>query len=207
MDSNSSNSEELPSIIASLNNIDGGGTIPESGFKHLLHIFHWSRAPNEKYLVDTSTPKSIGHFHIPSATELQLSQTIFIKDEGSSIDVSYCDGRISEVMQLTPLHLLYYSTKLYESLLIFERWYGGYCGLPFTCNVTCVAALLKTEEDVRVLRANDIIPSTSFDDKDVLQCVQDLKTLILDNLRMPNELIILEKKVMEHHKIKQVSIE
>ena len=99
---------------AHLNKIDGGGTgtVPEGGFKHLLHIFHWSRTPDGKYRVFREPAKWIGKLHIPTATDLQLSQTVFIKDEGGSIYVSYCDGRVSGVMQLSPLHLLYYSTKL-----------------------------------------------------------------------------------------------
>ncbi|XP_078149727.1 uncharacterized protein LOC144545048 [Carex rostrata] len=184
----------------SLNKIDGGGTVPEDGFKHLLHICHWSRTTDGMYVVDESITKSIGHFYIPSATELQLSQTVFINSESASIDVSYRDGRISGVLQLTPWHLFNDSPKFYEILLRFEGLYGLRCGLPFSSYVTCMANLVKTEEDVKVLRANDIIPGTSFDDKNVLLTVHELKTLINDTIRMPNELFNLEKKVMAHHK-------
>ncbi|XP_078149452.1 uncharacterized protein LOC144544769 [Carex rostrata] len=154
------------------NIIDGDYTVPEDGFKHLLHIFHWSRTPDEKYVHNLTIQKWFGDFHIPSATELQLSQTVFIKDEDGTI-MSYSDRR---VMQLTPWELYNYSPKLYESLLRFEDLYFIRCGYLFSSYVTCMASLLQTEADVRVLRANDIIPSTSFDDKNVLRCIQELKT-------------------------------
>ncbi|KAF3325304.1 hypothetical protein FCM35_KLT10375 [Carex littledalei] len=187
--------------LFSLEKFDGGDTIPEGGFKHLVHIFHWSSIPNGKYVLDPSRTNNltISNFHIPSASELQLSQTVFIKDRGGSIDVSYGDGRISGVMQLTPWKLHHISTKLYESFLIFEQNYLE-VGKPFTAYVACLYCLLKTEADVKILRENGIIRNTIFDDKNVLCYVQELKTLIDDTLRMPNELVILKEKVMEHHK-------
>ena len=40
-----------------------GGTItlPPSGFKHLLHLFHWTRTPEGKFLVDTRSLQPITH--------------------------------------------------------------------------------------------------------------------------------------------------
>ncbi|XP_078150060.1 UPF0481 protein At3g47200-like [Carex rostrata] len=178
---------------------EDGGTVPQGGFKHLVHIFHWSRTLHGE---DTSkaTNKTIGRFHIPSATELQLSQTVFMKDESGSIDVSYSDDkRLTGVMQLTLWHILQYSSVLYESLISFEQWYRD-CGIPFTAYIACMACLLKTEADVQVLRESGVIPGTTFDDKDVLCCVNELKTFISGNLILPNELVILEEKVMAHHK-------
>ena len=64
----------------------------------------------------------------------------------------------------------------------------------------CMASLLKTEEDVRVLRANGIIASTSFDDKVILHYVQELKKIIPDGLKIPKELVLLQNKVMAHYK-------
>ncbi|XP_078169245.1 uncharacterized protein LOC144563637 [Carex rostrata] len=177
------------------------GTLPEGGFKHLLHIFHWSRTLNGKYTINPDDDKAMREFHIPSVTELQLSQTVFVKDEGGSVDVCYSDNRrVSGVMRLAPLHLLDFSTQLYESLLRFEN----HCWLPlevtFTAYVACMACFLKTESDVRVLREKGIIPGTSFDDKDVLRFVQKMKTFIAGNLTMPRELVVLEENVMAHHK-------
>ncbi|XP_078168847.1 uncharacterized protein LOC144563271 [Carex rostrata] len=176
-----------------------GSTVPESGFKHLVHIFHWSRQPDEKYVLD-STSRWMNTFHIPSATKLQLSQTVFERDMGATIDVSYSDNkRVSAVMQLTPWYHTPFKRILYESLLIFEAQYTD-CAIPFTTYIACMACLLKTEADVQVLRESDVIQNTSFDDKDVLLCVQDLKTFIPSNLCLPDKLVTLEKNVMAHHK-------
>jgi hypothetical protein len=124
-----------------------------------------------------------------------------MKDEGGSIDVCYPDNRrFSQVIQLTPLHVLPYSTILCKNLLIFEGHYGFICGYPFTAYVACMACFLKSEADVRLLREIGVIPSTTFDDKDVLSFVQEIKTSIPNNLYMPNEMSFLEEKVMAHHK-------
>ena len=40
-----------------------------------------------------------------------------------------------------------------------------------------MACLVKTEADVRVLQENGVIASTTFDNKDVLRFVQELKTV------------------------------
>ena len=60
----------------------GTGAHPPGGFKHLLHMFHWSRTPEEKFLVETSSSQYIrkmGDYYIPSVTDLQLFQTVFKK--------------------------------------------------------------------------------------------------------------------------------
>ncbi|XP_078167953.1 uncharacterized protein LOC144562623 [Carex rostrata] len=176
-----------------------GSTVPKGGFKHLVHIFHWSRQPDEKYVVDST--RWFNSFHIPSATKLQLSQIVFQKDMDTSIDVSYSDNkRVSAVMQLTPWFISPLKRVLYESLLRFETLYTD-CEIPFMVHFACMACLLKTEADVQVLRESGVINSpTSFDDKDVLLFVQELKTFISRNHRLPNKLVTLEKNVMAHHK-------
>ncbi|XP_078168807.1 uncharacterized protein LOC144563240 [Carex rostrata] len=175
-----------------------GSTVPEGGFKHLVHIFHWSRQPDEKYVADPT--RWFNSFHIPSATKLQLSQTVFERDMDTSIDVSYSDNkRVSAVMQLTPLFVSPLKRVLYESLLRFETLYTD-CEIPFMVHFKCMACLLKTEADVQVLLDSGVIDSPTSFDKDVLLFVQELKTFISRNHRLPNKLVTLEKNVMAHHK-------
>ncbi|XP_078153363.1 uncharacterized protein LOC144548536 [Carex rostrata] len=178
-------------------------TLPPGGFKHLLHMFHWSRTPEENFLVETSSLfiRKMVDYYIPSVTELQLFGTVFEKHAGGSIDMSFYDRRLSGVgvMQLAPWHMLTDSSTLVTELLRFERQYVN-CGFPFTAYFASMACMLKTEADVQVLRANGvIIPSTRFDDKDILCCVRELKSEIDDNIAMPNPLKSLEEKVMAHY--------
>ncbi|XP_078168912.1 uncharacterized protein LOC144563318 [Carex rostrata] len=182
-----------------------GSTVPKGGFKHLVHIFHWSRQPDEEYVVDST--RGINTFHIPSASKLQLSQIVFQKDMGATIDVSYSNNkRVSAVMKLTPWYLSPLDRVLYGSLLSFEDQYyiveDQYRidrEMPFTTHFACIACLLKTEADVQVLRESGVIESTTFDYKDVLLCVQELKACITGNLLLPNKLVTLEKNVVAHH--------
>ena len=94
-----------------------GGNLPSGGFKHLLHIFHWTRTPEEegRWLVHTKPEqeqqpaKRFAEFYIPNAMNLLESATSFKRLDSSSIDVAYSDKRISALMQVTPLHLFPYS--------------------------------------------------------------------------------------------------
>ncbi|XP_078149695.1 UPF0481 protein At3g47200-like [Carex rostrata] len=176
-------------------------TLPPGGFKHLIHIFHWTRTPAGKYLGETRSlhaTKKMGNFYIPSATDLKLSATVFEKHAG--IDVAYNDKRLSGVMQIAPLHIFKYSFEIYRTLLNFERHYVD-CGFPVTAYVACIMNLLPTKADVKLLRANGIVPSTGIDEKEVLSSLQRLKGDDVDfnNVRMPNDLNILSEKVREHH--------
>jgi len=55
-----------------------GGNLPSGGFKHLLHIFHWTRTPEEegRWLVHTKPEqeqqpaKRFAEFYIPNAMNL-----------------------------------------------------------------------------------------------------------------------------------------
>lgn len=94
----------------------GSGTLPPGGFKHLLHMFPWCRTPKGK--LSLQSIKKVGDFYTPSATDLQLSATVFEKHAG--IHVSYCDKRLYGMMQIALWHIL-----------AFEWCYMD-CGFPVT---------------------------------------------------------------------------
>ncbi|XP_078149692.1 uncharacterized protein LOC144545013 [Carex rostrata] len=179
----------------------GIGTLPPGGFKHLLHIFHWTRTPAGKYQGETRSllkpTKKMDNFYVPTATDLKLSATVFEKHAG--IHVSFHDRRLSGVMEIAPLHIFKYSISIYNELLEFERGYMD-CGFPVTAYVACIVYLLHTEGDVRILRANGIIPSMGNDENDVLCSVKELKELICwDDIPMSDDLYDFSKKVRAHH--------
>lgn len=191
-----------------------GGNLPSGGFKHLLHIFHWTRTPEEegRWLVHTKPEqeqqpaKRFAEFYIPNAMNLLESATSFKRLDSSSIDVEYSNKRISALMQLTPLHLFPYSNEIFHQLLNFEQRYPAY-GLPVTAHFACMKSLLQTKADVKLLQKNGIVQNTMKGEEDVLSFLHDVGHFLVDEVRacIPDDLDSLSEKVIEHHE-RDVSI-
>ncbi|KAJ3691540.1 hypothetical protein LUZ61_020704 [Rhynchospora tenuis] len=184
-----------------------GGNLPSGGFKHLLHIFHWTRTPEEgKWPVQQEQPaKRFAEFYIPNATNLLESATSFKRLDSSSNDVVYSIKRISALMQVTPLHLFPYSNEIFRHLLNFEQRYPAY-GLPVTAHFACLKSLLQTKEDVKLLQKNGIVQNT-MKGEDVLSFLHDIGNFLVGEVRasIPDDLHSLSVKVVEHHE-RDVSI-
>lgn len=184
-----------------------GGNLPSGGFKHLLHIFHWTRTPEDgnKWLVHTRSEqeqpsKRFAEFYIPNATNLLESATSFKRLDSSSIDVIYSKKTISALMQVTPLHLFPYSNEIFRHLLNFEQRYPAY-GLPVTAHFACMRSLLQTKADVKLLQKNGIVQNTMKGEEDVLSFLHDVGHFLVDEVRacIPHDLDSLSEKVIEHH--------
>ncbi|KAG2632397.1 hypothetical protein PVAP13_2NG084200 [Panicum virgatum] len=163
-----------------------GGNLPSGGFKHLLHIFHWTRTPEEgKWLVHTKSDqeqpaKRFAEFYIPNATNLLESATSFKRLDSSSIDVAYSNKRISALMQVTPLHLFPYSYEIFYQLLNFEQRYPAY-GLPVTAHFACKKSLLQTKADVKLLQKKGIVQNTmNKGEEDVLSFLHEVGHFLVD---------------------------
>ena len=190
-----------------------GGNLPSGGFKHLLHIFHWTRTPEEegRWLVHTKPEqeqqpaKRFAEFYIPNAMNLLESATSFKRLDSSSIDVEYSNKRISALMQVTPLHLFSYSDEIFCQLLNFEQRYPAY-GLPVTAHFACMKSLLQTKEDVKLFHKKGIV-NTMKGEEDVLSFLHDVGHFLVDEVRacIPDDLDSLSEKVIEHHE-RDVSI-
>ncbi|XP_078149700.1 uncharacterized protein LOC144545020 [Carex rostrata] len=180
------------------------GTLPKGGFKHLLHMFHWTRSHKGEFLVETrsSQPVKMNRFYIPSATDLQKSATVFRKHGSNSNSVLFTDGRLSGVMELAPWYIFDNSIEIYKALLVFESVYGEFCGFPITAYLACMVHLLQTDDDVRILLTNGIIPSTMGNRNNVLRSVEEIKKILLDDVPMSEELHKLSKRITDHHKRK-----
>ena len=155
------------------------GKLPSGGFKHLLHIFHWTRTPEEgKWMVHTKSEqeqpaKRFVEFYIPNATNLLESSTSFKRLDSSS-DVVYSNKRISALMQVTPLHLFPYSYEIFYQLLNFEQRYPAY-GLPVTAHFACMKSLLQTKADVKLLQKKGIVQNTmNKGEEDVLSFLHEV---------------------------------
>jgi len=155
------------------------GKLPSGGFKHLLHIFHWTRTPEEgKWMVHTKSEqeqpaKRFVEFYIPNATNLLESSTSFKRLDSSS-DVVYSNKRISALMQVAPLHLFPYSEEIFRQLLNFEQRYPAY-GLPVTAHFACKKSLLQTKADVKLLQKKGIVQNTmNKGEEDVLSFLHEV---------------------------------
>lgn len=190
-----------PKVHESKKNND---TSPLGGFKHLLHMFHSTRSPEGKFSGDMRLlqPIKMKWFYIPSATDLQISATYFRKHAGDSINVSYHVRTLSGVMKLAPWHIFDNSIEIYKDLLKFESVYGEVCGFPITAYVACMVHLIQTEDDVRILQANGIIPITRGNRNNVLCEVEELKESLSDDVPMSDDLYDLSKKITAHHERK-----
>ncbi|KAJ4788323.1 hypothetical protein LUZ62_039569 [Rhynchospora pubera] len=183
----------------------GTSNHPKGGFKHLLHIFHWTRTPEEKYPrgftseQSPQSPEPLDTFYIPSATDLQESATVFYKIDDGSNDVRYYDKIITAEMHLTPLILCEYSLELFGSLLDFEQWYLD-CGFPITNYFACMARLLQTEEDVKLMEQKGIVrTSTVTDRQNTLKEIKKIGSVLPVMSYLPDEIDDMSKKIRKHH--------
>jgi Plant protein of unknown function len=176
-------------------------SFPSGGFKHLLHMFYWTRTPDGKWPVHSKqTAKRFAEFYIPNATNLLGSATNFKRLEGSSIDVIYTKKGLSALMQITPLHIFPYSHEIFRHLLNFEQRCLIY-GLPVTAHLACMKSLLQTKEDVKLLQKDGIVQNTLKGEEDVLAFLHDMGPFLVDEIRacIPDDLNTLSENVIEHH--------
>uniref|UniRef100_A0A0E0B0H9 Uncharacterized protein n=1 Tax=Oryza glumipatula TaxID=40148 RepID=A0A0E0B0H9_9ORYZ len=193
---------------------DGGGNGGGSGTErfpqrvhHLLHLFHWSLVPGQKYGVDiNSIPPREPESHLPSATELEESLTIFTKQKDAKgsrssccLDITFESSRMATrgVMRLPALHIHGYSEAVFRNLIAFEQNHLR-CGHGVTTYAICMARLLQSDADARLLRNSGILPYTQRTDKEIVDFFRQL----VDECRntcMPDDLIALCKDVAAHH--------
>ncbi|XP_073002218.1 UPF0481 protein At3g47200-like [Typha latifolia] len=172
-------------------------------FHHLLELFHWSRVPNGKYKLQNSSliaMKKEPTLHIPSATELQESATEFTKKgSGSFLDITFKHGafNIWAAMEIPTLHIHDYSTSIFHNLIAFENNYLN-CGLCVTAYSACMARILQSEKDAKLLRRRGILAKTQKTDIEVVRFFEGLSDEI-EGAQMPDDLFSLYSTVMGHH--------
>nr|CAD1831687.1 unnamed protein product [Ananas comosus var. bracteatus] len=174
-------------------------------FHHLLHLFHWSRVPRGKYefgaasLLFRRTDLTLG---IPSATELRQSATRFRKEaSGSFLDITFenCGVmKVCGVVKIPTLHILDYSSTIFHNLVAFEKQYKG-SGRCVVAYSACMAHLLQSKEDVKLLRKSGILANTNVNDIDAVNLFASLSEEIGGSL-MPDDLHALYSQVTKHHR-------
>ncbi|XP_066396123.1 UPF0481 protein At3g47200-like [Miscanthus floridulus] len=171
---------------------------------HLLHLFHWSRVPRGKHRVGVSSivPKE-PEPHLPCATELKESLTRLKKkatDTTSrcSLDISFQRDTLGmrAVMAIPPLCVHNYSDCVFRSLIAFEQNHLR-CGLGATAYSICMARLLQSEADVKLLRKRGILMHTQKTDKEIVDFFRGLRDEYGDTC-LPDDLLDLCKEVASH---------
>ncbi|KAM0831090.1 hypothetical protein ACQ4PT_065775 [Festuca glaucescens] len=168
---------------------------------HLLDLFHRSRSPDGKYLVRSPNlldeePKS----HLPSATDLRESATLFKKKSaGSPLDLSFHRSwfGMSGVMRIPALYLHDDSELIFRNLIAFEQRHLK-CSLSVTSYSICMARLLQSETDAKLLRKNRILAHTDKSDQEIVDFFKKLSGDYKDTF-MPSDLRKLYKDVATHH--------
>jgi Plant protein of unknown function len=130
-------------------------------FLHLLDVFHWSRVPKDKYKIDNRIKSQVlPGFHMLHAADFHSSGMKFKKNSVSSLDVEIKSSscRKSHVIKIPTIDIKNYQFSVFESLVTFEVRYKkrGFC---FTAFIECIASLLGSEKDVKLLQKSGIIPT------------------------------------------------
>ncbi|XP_020111040.1 uncharacterized protein LOC109726019 [Ananas comosus] len=179
-------------------------------FLHLLHLFHWSRVPQNKYieLIISPSPQQLDVFDWVSQTlnamELRESATLFEKKtSGSSspLDITFHRrwfNRIIGVFHIPELHIRDYSSLIFHNLIAFEMQSStrGRCTMAFSA---LMRILLQSEEDVKLLRQRRILVSSSMTDRQLIDLFARLSKLT-ENHQMPYDLFAICDQVQSYHK-------
>ncbi|CAM0878702.1 unnamed protein product [Alopecurus aequalis] len=173
---------------------------------HLLHLFHWSRVPQGKHAVDTTTillddPET----NLPCATWFEDSLTRFSKhaapsSSSSSLNIVFQRKMFGArgVLRVPPLHIHGYSELLFRNLIAFEQSHLR-CGLGVTAYCICMGRLLQGEDDAKLLRKSGILAHSHETDKEIVDLFRALAEEYRDTF-YSKDLLDLCKDVAAHHR-------
>ncbi|KAF6997848.1 hypothetical protein CFC21_014021 [Triticum aestivum] len=171
---------------------------------HLLHLFHCSRVPKGNHgLDDTSFLRREPDSHLPCATWLEESHTSFSKQaapgSSSSLHIVFQRKmfRVGGVMHVPAQHIHGYSESVFRNLIAFEQSHQR-CGLGVTAYSMCMARLLQTEDDAKLLRKSGILAHTHKTDKEIVDLFSELSDEYR-NTFYSRDLLDLCKDVAAYH--------
>ncbi|XP_073001544.1 UPF0481 protein At3g47200-like [Typha latifolia] len=181
---------------------------PLASCRHLLDLFHWSRIPMERDQRATSSMISISNkprISIPSAVELQESATMirkktsnhFFSEKSSIFDITFERNIIEWELKIPTLHVYDYTSSIFHNLIAFEKAYQMR-GFYVTAYSACMARIVQTEKDAKLLRKVGILANTPKTDADVVAFFEDLWSEVED-APMTDKLYDLFSKVTDNH--------
>uniref|UniRef100_A0ACD5WNZ7 Uncharacterized protein n=1 Tax=Avena sativa TaxID=4498 RepID=A0ACD5WNZ7_AVESA len=147
------------------------GSLPrettDTRFCHILHLFHWSRVPEDKYRVlsmplKLQEPEPEPERLIPCARELQRAAVWFRKPSldtagtrrDGDLDMEFWSAAASPValMTIPSFHILPYTAALLHNMVAFERHFHWAHGVCVTVHLARMEGLVRCPQDAAQLR-------------------------------------------------------
>jgi hypothetical protein len=172
-----------------------GDSVFGGEFHHILHLFHWSRVPKDKYLV-LSTPRKLLKIKkeserlFPCSMELQRSAVWFREASSSSgnLDMWFWRHPASPVavMSVPCFHVHEYSAAVLHNLLAFEKHFYWAHGACVTAHVARMEGLVRCPQDAGMLRKRGVLASTRRTDTELVVLFRELGEETI-GARLPDE--------------------
>ncbi|KAL6875628.1 hypothetical protein ACP4OV_013141 [Aristida adscensionis] len=164
-------------------------------FHHVLHLFHWSRVPTNKYHV-LSTPRKLVKIKkeserlFPSYTELRRSAVWFRRApaSGGDLDMRFWQHAAMPVavMSVPCLDVHDYSAAVLHNLVAFEKHFYWAYGACATAHVARMEGLVRCEQDAAMLRRRGVLASARGSDAELVAVLRGLGEETV-GARLPDE--------------------
>ncbi|KAG2633838.1 uncharacterized protein LOC120660127 [Panicum virgatum] len=165
-------------------------------FHHVLHLFHWSRVPKDKYCV-LSTPRKLLKIKkqserlFPCAMELRRLAVWFRQASSSScgdLDMRFWRHPASPVavMSVPCFHVHEYSAAVLHNLVAFEKHFYWAHGACVTAHVARMEGLVRCQQDAAMLRKRGVLASTRRTDAELVALFRELGEETV-GARLPDE--------------------
>ncbi|RLN36433.1 uncharacterized protein C2845_PM03G30000 [Panicum miliaceum] len=164
-------------------------------FHHVLHLFHWSRVPKDKYCV-LSTPRKLLKIKeserlFPCAMELRRLAVWFRQASSSrcgDLDMGFWRHPASPVamMSVPCFHVHEYSAAVLHNLVAFEKHFYWAHGACVTAHVARMVGLVRCPQDAAMLRKRGVLASTRHTDAELVALFRELGEETV-GARLPDE--------------------
>jgi hypothetical protein len=173
----------------------------DARFCHILHLFHWSRVPENKYRVLSMPLKLLEaepepERRIPCARELQRAAVWFRKPSldtegtirGGDLDMEFWTAAASPIalMSIPSFHIFPYTAALLHNMVAFERHFHWAHGVCATVHVARMEGLVRCPQDAALLRRRRVLGSVKCTDEEVVDFFRGIG-VEATGVRMPEE--------------------
>lgn len=184
-----------------------GDSAAAGEFHHVLHLFHWSRVPRDKYLV-LSTPrkllkiKKVSERLFPCSMELQRSAVWFRQASSPScgdLDMCFWSHPLSPVavMSVPCLHVHEYTAAVLHNLLAFEKHFYWAHGACVTAHVARLEGLVRCPQDAAFLRKRGVLATMRRTDTELVALFREVGEETV-GARLPDEYSEMLDAVARH---------
>ncbi|VAH84524.1 uncharacterized protein LOC119282158 [Triticum dicoccoides] len=188
----------------------------DAKFYHILHLFHWSRVPENKYgvlsvplkLLEAKEESDQSGWIMPCARELHRAAVWFRKPSldgaerhGGDLNMEFRSAAASPmaVMTIPSFHILAYTAALLHSMLAFEKHFHWAHGACVTVHVKRMEGLIRCPQDAALLRRRWILGSVKCTDEEVVDFFRDM-VLEAAGVPMPEEYGEMIRAVARHRR-------